>query len=597
MLKLLIGVVATFAVASARTCQRRDVFSHLPGGHFDLSTASIPSDCKKLQLDSIGEIGAVAISHALKVNSGLRELHLENNDIGPGGAQALAHALKINTGLQMLDVGTNNIGVEGAAAVADMLKVNNALTELGIRGNNIGEEGAIKIAEGLKVNTALQTIDLGANHLECDGAIAIAEALKVNNDLTGLGLDSNAIGGEGATELADALKENTALHELGLDSNAIGGEGAAALAGALKVNDVLSEMNLYSNSIGNAGAKKIAAAVKVNKGLKWLVLNYNSIGLKGSVALADALKVNQVLTELDMGYNSVGEQGAKAFLEAVKVNTKMKWIGLKSDSVGLDLVAAIEAEVAHNTDKEKLAIKKEKLTNPCFELTPGNFCNGRGKPVTEPVSEDGPAHCSCAPCGPPWYEGLNCETANPCGRYKGCEAVLGEFVVARFMEIKPDALTVLGVRSVMDLLLLTNATKNQPGHLIFGEQVDHLAELSNYLDEKYQEKWIDALEAAPPLDAPAVAAMHFLLYPKLCGELDLPTWAAKVHLPPAALANLKTFGVAEPKHMKELPTDEHSVSAMSHGLTVVEARRLTHAIGAASTAGMYGHFSNGDEEL
>ena len=520
---------------------------------------------------------------------------MDKNEIGAGGAQALAHALKTNTGLQMLDIGTNDIGLVGAKAIAEMLTVNNALTELGLRANNIGEEGAIEIGEALKKNSALQTIDLGGNHLECDGAIAIAEALKINNDLTGLGLDSNAIGGEGATELADALKVNTALHELGLDSNAIGGEGASALAGALKVNEVLAELNLYSNSIGNAGAKKIAAALKVNKSLKWLVLNYNSIGLKGSVQLADALKVNQALTELDMGYNSVGEQGAKAFLEAVKINTKLKWIGLKSDSVGLDLVAAIEAEVAHNTDKDLLGVKKEKLTNPCYGNTAENFCNGRGSPVTVPLDQDGPAHCSCAPCNPPWYEGVNCETSNPCGRYTGCEAVLGEFVVARFLEIPHEALSVLGVRSVMDLLLLTNSTKNQPGHLIYGGEVDHLADLATHLDEKYREQWIDALEAAPPLDAPAVAAMHFLLYPKLSGELELATWAAKVHLPPAALANLKTFGVVEPKHMQELPTDEHSVSAMSHGLSVVEARRLTHAIGAARPGGAYGHFATEDE--
>ena len=47
-----------------------------------------------------------------------------SNEIGAEGAKAIGEALKVNTSLTEIDLNNNNIGVEGAKAIGEALKVN-----------------------------------------------------------------------------------------------------------------------------------------------------------------------------------------------------------------------------------------------------------------------------------------------------------------------------------------------------------------------------------------------------------------------------------------------------------------------------------------
>ncbi|KAG0005062.1 hypothetical protein BGZ80_005512 [Entomortierella chlamydospora] len=62
-----------------------------------------------LGTNSIGEIGAQALSDALKANSTLTILDLSRNSIGLNGAQALSNALKSNSAQTTLRLGTNSL--------------------------------------------------------------------------------------------------------------------------------------------------------------------------------------------------------------------------------------------------------------------------------------------------------------------------------------------------------------------------------------------------------------------------------------------------------------------------------------------------------
>src|SRR2546423_853462 len=77
------------------------------------------------------------ISDALKSNSTITTLYLNDNNIDPDGAKYISDALKSNSTLTTLDLNKNNIGPDGAKYISDALKSNSTLTTLNLYYNNI----------------------------------------------------------------------------------------------------------------------------------------------------------------------------------------------------------------------------------------------------------------------------------------------------------------------------------------------------------------------------------------------------------------------------------------------------------------------------
>ncbi|KAG0014050.1 hypothetical protein BGZ82_001915, partial [Podila clonocystis] len=191
------------------------------------------------QSNSIDDNRAQAMAEALKSNSTLTTVYLQNSSIGSNGAQMLAEALKINSTLTTLNLENNSIGENGGLALAEALKINSTLTTLNLGRNLIGHNGALALAEALKINLTLTTLNLENNSIEDNGALALVEALKINLTLTTLNFGRNLIGHSGALALAEALKTNSTLATLNLEYNSIRDNGAQALAEALKTNSTL----------------------------------------------------------------------------------------------------------------------------------------------------------------------------------------------------------------------------------------------------------------------------------------------------------------------------------------------------------------------
>ena len=152
---------------------------------------------------------AILIASDLQFMAVLTRLELQMNSIGNGGAKAISEALKVNPVLTNLRLFDNNIGDDGAKAIAEALKVNPVLTNLLLSGNNIGDDGAKAIAEALKVNRVLTSLGLSSNTIGVDGAKAIAEALKVNPVLTKLNLQLNCLRDAGEKAVRDAVKDQS----------------------------------------------------------------------------------------------------------------------------------------------------------------------------------------------------------------------------------------------------------------------------------------------------------------------------------------------------------------------------------------------------
>ena len=107
----------------------------------------------------------------------------------------------------LLDV--NLIGDSGAMSIAQALEHNTALVKLDLWDNKIGDKGAVSLARALEKNTVLTTLDLGINKITDTGATAIAAALQVNTVVTELKLEGNTGIDEGIVASIEAsLAEN-----------------------------------------------------------------------------------------------------------------------------------------------------------------------------------------------------------------------------------------------------------------------------------------------------------------------------------------------------------------------------------------------------
>ena len=110
------------------------------------------------------EEGVRHIADALKANTTLHTLFLNEVPLGNKGAKHLAEALKVNTTLRVLILNVNRIGNVGSRHLAAALKVNTGLEELNLRGNIICHvSGANGLASALKVNTTLKKLILADN--------------------------------------------------------------------------------------------------------------------------------------------------------------------------------------------------------------------------------------------------------------------------------------------------------------------------------------------------------------------------------------------------------------------------------------------------
>ncbi|KAF9961236.1 hypothetical protein BGZ72_004377 [Mortierella alpina] len=302
-----------------------------------------------LRGNSIGRIGAKALAEALKINSNLANLSLQGNSIGDHGAKALAEALKINSSLTTLDLQKNSIGDHGATELAAALKTNSTLTTLELQHNSIWFKGFLEFSEAIKANSTLVTLDLQKNKIGAARAKALAEALKTKSPMTTLNISHESFQYNGARALAEAIKTDTALTSLTWTSCSNFYYGAESLATALLVNSTLTTLWLPGNNIGDIGTKALAGALQINATLTTLSLCSNAIGEIGTKALAEALEINATLTTLYLNYNSIGELGTKALARTLKINATLTTLNLDNTLIGDSGALAMAESLKINT--------------------------------------------------------------------------------------------------------------------------------------------------------------------------------------------------------------------------------------------------------
>ncbi|XP_068105169.1 glutamate rich 3-like [Hyperolius riggenbachi] len=126
----------------------------------------------------------------------LSELDIGGNDMDDEALKSVADYLRLDPPLKHL--GLAHISVQSADAWRDLfdaVKENTNLTHLLLDENGLGDAGAREVAEVIRVNRALVTIDLDGNEIGEEGGAAIVEILTAitGTPLTTISLDDNAI--------------------------------------------------------------------------------------------------------------------------------------------------------------------------------------------------------------------------------------------------------------------------------------------------------------------------------------------------------------------------------------------------------------------
>lgn len=155
-----------------------------------------------------------SLSKALLVSTTVLSVLFPNTFLGDAGAALLASAMRGNSSITNLNLEECGIGDAGVNDIAQALSSNKkaALVSLNLSHNKIGVLGSQSLATFLESNRTLTKLDLGYSQVGADSAQSIAQILKApQNSLSHLLVPGNNFGDDGANKFATTLSTNTKL--------------------------------------------------------------------------------------------------------------------------------------------------------------------------------------------------------------------------------------------------------------------------------------------------------------------------------------------------------------------------------------------------
>ena len=234
------------------------------------------------------------IALAIEVNINLKKVYLHNNILGSSIIDILNALCKIST-LKVLGLDDNLMPQETGETLASIITQNTGLEELHLNNNNLGI-GSVEIAKALQEITSLKSLDLGKNKVPYELSDKLAFVIKVNKNLEELWLQDNMLSSS-INGILNALCKISTLKVLALGGNVMPQETGKTLASIITQNMGLEELYLSNNNLG-IGSVEIAKALQEITSLKSLGFRKNKVPYEVSDELAVAIEVNKSLEKL-----------------------------------------------------------------------------------------------------------------------------------------------------------------------------------------------------------------------------------------------------------------------------------------------------------
>ncbi|XP_048523137.1 uncharacterized protein LOC109542322 isoform X2 [Dendroctonus ponderosae] len=243
-------------------------FQEPPPINDDIGAEKYKKLCRELEIVPISRI-----TNSLETDT----LDLKYYGLSLQQIRALTEAMKANSRVQTLILQDNWLSVEMAQMLSDMLEENISLLSLSLYECRLGEAGAQKLGEALSSLQTLRSLDLSYNELGDAGLLA----------------------------LRTGLCENASLNTLNLSHNNITEDSAEALAAILVENKTIEDLDLSWNGFFTAqGNRKLFKGLTESDRIKALNLSWNGLGLTPAVRpMVRYLKKAQTLQEIDLSNN------------------------------------------------------------------------------------------------------------------------------------------------------------------------------------------------------------------------------------------------------------------------------------------------------
>ena len=103
------------------------------------------------------------ITIALRKNSSVESVYLNNCCIGDNGVAKFCDVLRHSSSIELLCLFGNSVGAHGVESLCFALEQNTVLTSLDLRGNDVEDDGARALGDLLRKNSAIQSLDIGSN--------------------------------------------------------------------------------------------------------------------------------------------------------------------------------------------------------------------------------------------------------------------------------------------------------------------------------------------------------------------------------------------------------------------------------------------------
>ena len=308
--------------------------------------------------------GAVAIADFLSSHNQILEFRLTDTQFVCGASfKLVCDGLKKNTSVQRAYFVNNELVGEEAATYLVGLLEGSGLRALHLGENDLGDEGAAVLARGiLKLNTALRFLDLRSNGITAAGAMSLQGLVINSQHLLGLDLSNNELGDLGAQAMARGLQHSSCLLQtLDLSFNQIDEAAAKALAAMLRTNKTLQKLNLSFNNLGDQGVRLVVSALLRNGSLRLLDLRRNGITNEGAMSVASYLPKMHGLKELMLSKNEISQRGATALLEGLRQNVELRHLNVDDTKLAESIARKINYYSRLNVAGRRILLQTNKV--------------------------------------------------------------------------------------------------------------------------------------------------------------------------------------------------------------------------------------------
>jgi len=164
----------------------------------------------------------------------------------------------IHSGIRELDISCNPIGDEGGVLIGEALKYNTSIREINLDNTDIGDDTIISICKsiGSTIPPMTQNEDPSDSPPRCARLQHISRLLK-------LSANKNHIGPKGCEALGILLEKNPRICSLSLEHNYFGDEGVKKIVQYLKIQKSSSPQTSTSTSTSNPNSPSFTAVTGI----------------------------------------------------------------------------------------------------------------------------------------------------------------------------------------------------------------------------------------------------------------------------------------------------------------------------------------------